>query len=132
MGWPISKDQKAQLIDLLRSMSAFHGSFLSLVAERLSKVGIDVTLDPNGNLLVGACFINARPQPCVFRPHVKINGVPVEREEIPNEGDPSIFGSDLIIAISNLIYIELSSTPNGRCFSYDGMIYDLEQIFQNE
>jgi hypothetical protein len=132
MAWPISKYQKAHLIDLLRSMSAFHGSFPQLVADQLSNVFIDVTLDPNGNLLVGAYLINARPQPLVLRPRVKINGVPVDHEEIPNEGDPSIFGSDLIIAISNLFDIELSPRLTGRGFAYNAMIDDLERIFQNK
>lgn len=130
-GWPISKDQKAQLLELLRSMGPFHGSFPTLVAKRLSKIGFDVELHPNGNLLVGGVLISARSQPMVLRPRVMINGVPVEHEEIPGEGEPAIYGSDLLSAIKNAFELDISYSATGRGFAYEGMLGNLARIWQD-
>ena len=128
-GWSISDDQKAQLVDLLRSMSPFHGSFPLSVADRLSKVGLGVSFAANGDLLVGSSLITARPQPMVLRPRVTINGVPVKHEEIPSEGEPSIYGSDLLFALKNTFELDISSSAGGRGFHYDDMLGQLARIW---
>jgi NAD-dependent deacetylase len=128
-GWPISKNQKVQLVDLLRSMGPFHGSFPPSVAERLSKIGLDVTLDANDNLRVGCSLISARSQPMVMRPRLKINGVLVEHEEIPSEGEPAVFGSDLLSAIKNAFELDISSAASGRGFAYDEMVGQLARAW---
>ncbi len=130
-GWPISNDQKAQILKLLRSMSPFHGSFPASVAGRLSSIGLDVDLDPTGNLLLGGSLISARSQPMVLRPRVKFNGVLVEDEVIPGEGEPAIYGSDVLSAIKNAFELDISSAAAGRGFAYDEMVGKLARIWQD-
>jgi NAD-dependent deacetylase len=130
-GWQISNDQKTQVVDLLRSMSPSHGSFPASVAGRLSNIGLDVDLDPADNLIVGGVLIQARPQPMVLRPRIKLNGVLVEQEEIPGEGEPAIYGSDVLSAIKNAFELDISSAAAGRGFAYDEMVEKLARIWQN-
>ena len=65
----------------------------------------------------------------VLRPRVTINGVPFKREEIPSEGEPSIYGSDLLFALKNAFELDISSSAGGRGFHYDDMLWQLARIW---